>query len=90
MSSIGELVQLCWIPSHVGIAGKELVDAAAKRAALDPSTRRLPLPAHDFYPAISLFLHAQWQRKWVVETRKNLKKLKSIIRPWLSRGGGCS
>ena len=46
----GKTVKFCWIPSHVGIAGNELADAAARRAAGAPCTRHLPLPARDFYP----------------------------------------
>ena len=49
----GKTVKFCWIPSHVGIAGNELADAAARRAASAACTRRLPLPARDFYPVAS-------------------------------------
>ena len=39
------------MPGHVGIAGNELADAAARRAASVPCTRRLPLPARDLCPS---------------------------------------
>ena len=32
-------MQFCWIPSHVGIRGNEIADAAARRAASLPCTR---------------------------------------------------
>ena len=55
----GKIVRFCWVPSHVGIAGNEFADAAARRAASAACTRRLPLPARDFYPAASSFLRGQ-------------------------------
>ena len=59
LSHAGKSIQFCWIPSHVGIVGNELVDAAARRAASASCTRRLPLPARDFYPAAGSFVHSQ-------------------------------
>ena len=56
LAQTGKEITLCWIPSHVGINGNELAGAAAKRAAQRACTRRLPLPARDFYPAISSVL----------------------------------
>ena len=79
-----KLVKFCWIPSHVGITGNELADAAARRAASAPCTRRFPLPARDFYPAVSSFAKAQWQRGWDKLRESKLRQLKPTIEPWLS------
>ena len=84
----GKSVQLCWIPSHVGIAGNELADAAARRAALAACTRRLPLPARDFYPAVGSFVHTQWQADWHARESK-LKELKPQLGPWQSSFRSC-
>ena len=43
LDQAGKSVQFCWVPSHVGIAGNERADVAARRAASAPHTRRLPL-----------------------------------------------
>ena len=84
MNQTGKSVQFCWIPSHVGIAGNESADAAARRAASAPHTRRLPLPARDFYPAASLFVRSEWQRSWSALPRNKLTELKPNLEPWQS------
>ena len=84
MDQTGKSVQFCWIPSHVGIAGNESADAAARRAASAPHTRRLPLPARDFYPAASLFVRSEWQRSWSALPRNKLRELKPNLEPWQS------
>ena len=80
----GTSVQFCWIPSHVGISGNELADAAARRAASAPCTRRLLLPARDFYPAVNSFALSQWQQAWDAERRNKLRELKPTLKPWPS------
>ena len=80
----GKDVQFCWIPSHVGIAGNELADTAARRAASAPCTRRLPMPARDFYPAVSSFILSQWQQAWEAQAHNKLRELKPTLKPWPS------
>ena len=46
-------IQFRWIPCHVGVAGNELAEAAARHGTSVPCTRRLPLLARDFYPAVN-------------------------------------
>ena len=57
----GKSIRICWIPSRVGVSGNEQADAPARRAAAAACTRRLPLPARDFYPAVKSFTLSQWQ-----------------------------
>ena len=84
LDQAGKSVQFCWVPSHVGIAGNERADVAAGRAASAPHTRRLPLPARDFYPAVGVFVHSQWQSSWDAQSRNKLRELKSTLEPWQS------
>ena len=84
LARTGKEITLCWIPSHVGINGNELADAAAKRAAQRPCTRRLPLPARDFYPAISSLVRKNWQEAWEQSRGSKLFALKPKISPWRS------
>ena len=46
LAQTGKRIALCWIPSHVGIDGNELADAAANRASQRACTR-IPLPVRD-------------------------------------------
>ena len=80
----GKSVQFCWIPSHVGITGNERADAAARRAASVPCTRRLPIPARDLYPAIRSYVLSQWQRSWDTLAGNKLRELKPNLEPWQS------
>lgn len=64
LEQTGKYVKFCGIPSHVGITGNELADVDARRTASVLCTRRLPLPARYFYPAIGNFVQSQWQHQW--------------------------
>ena len=80
----GKHVKFCWIPSHVGIRGNELADAAARRAASASCTRRFPLPARDLNPAIGSFVQSQWQRAWDEQPNNKLRAIKPQLKPWPS------
>ena len=51
---INKTVLFCWVPSHVGIRGNELADAAAK-AALNETLTIMTLPYSDFNPLVKRF-----------------------------------
>ena len=62
----------------------EHADAAARRAAAVPCTRRFPLPAQDFFPVVGTFMRRHWQRNWDAERRNKLKDLKPLLGHWPS------
>ena len=68
----------------MGITGNELADAAAGRAASAPCTRRFPLPARDLFPAVSRFVHSQWQEAWDAQVSNKLRAIKPALRRWES------
>ena len=76
-------VKFYWIPSHEGICGTELADAAARRAASAPCTRRFPFPARDHNPAIRSFVQSQRQRAWDEQANK-LRAMKPQLKQWPS------
>ena len=59
-----KIVKFCWIPSHVGIPGNELADAAANeaRAGEEDITRRIP--SSDLNPLVKNFIRDKWQRRY--------------------------
>ena len=63
-------VTLCWVPSHVGILGNELADAAAREAAAASATRSLPLPARDYFSVLANFTYKKWQQSWDASNSK--------------------
>ena len=84
LNSASKEVVLCWVPSHVNIAGNEKADQAARSAASDPPPRRFQLPASDFKSLISLCVRREWQRSWDLTRGNKLKMLKPKIVPWQS------
>ena len=84
LNSASKEVVLCWVPSHVNIAGNEKADQAARSAASDPPPRRFQLPASDFKSLISLCVRREWQRSWDLTRGNKLKMLKPKIGPWQS------
>ena len=56
----GKHVELCWIPSNIGITGNEKADAAAK-AALSQQITFSKLPVTDLDPSISQYCSSEWQ-----------------------------
>ena len=80
----GKSICFSWIPSHVGIHGNELADASARRAAAAPCTRRLPLPARDYYPLVRPYIMSKWQTEWDLCAASKLRGIKPTLEPWQS------
>ena len=57
---VGKVVEFCWIPSQVNIAGNERADTAAKAALCLPVTS-MKLPSSEFKPCVSRFCLEEWQ-----------------------------
>ena len=80
----GKAVVFCWMPSHIGVAGNDRADEAAKRAARSRCTRFLPLPASDFFPACLSHLRNKWQEEWDTAGSSKLKSIKPRLAHWPS------
>jgi len=81
-----KLVSLCWVPSHLQIAGNERADELAGRAAtaaVDPDYTDLPYS--DYYSHIKTRLHQRRQMKWteIPDTNK-LRRIKDTADVWPS------
>ena len=52
-------IALCWIPSHIGIQGNEMVDKQAKTSlSLEPTFFKIPFS--NFKPSINKYILEEW------------------------------
>ena len=71
-------IVLCWIPSHIGIQGNEMVDKQAKTSlSLEPTSFEIPFS--NFKPSINKYILDQWQTPWNNSIGNKLLEIKPII-----------
>ena len=69
---------LCWIPSHIGIQGNEMVDRQTKLSlSLEPTSFKIPFS--NFKPSINKYILDQWQTSWNNSIGNKLLEIKPTI-----------
>ena len=77
LSAEKEIV-FCWIPSHIGILWKEMVDQQAKTAlSLEPTSFKIPFS--NFKPSINKYILEEWQTSWNNSSGNKLLDIKQTI-----------
>ena len=62
--SSGKNIHFCWVPSHIGIPGNEIVDTAAKAALNYQLPVHFKIPYTDLYPKVKTYIQKKWQQRW--------------------------
>ena len=79
-------IVLCWIPSHIGIQGNEMVDKQAKTSlSLIPTS--FTISFSNFKPSINKYILDQWQTSWnnsignkLIEIKPSIGEHQSVVR----------
>lgn len=72
-------ILFCWVPSHVGIAGNEIVDKAAKNSH---NVLNHPIPYSDLKWAIKQSIFNSWNEDWNNMIDNKLHMIKPTICAW--------
>ena len=69
---------LCWISSHIGIQGNEMVDKQAKTSlSLEPTSFKISFS--NFKPSINKYILEEWQTSWNNSIGNKLLDIKPTI-----------
>lgn len=75
-----KVIEICWIPSHAGIAGNEKADLNAKLASTKP-IQFIPIYFQDFYPVIKEKIQTCWNLEWT-NSGRNMLQIKQCPGEW--------
>ena len=76
-------IEFCWVPSHVGIDGNEMADAAAKAATRLVNESNHKVPLLDLRKSIRSYCMAKWEHHWSnLPTNLKLKSIRPSISYW--------
>ena len=71
-------IVFCWIPSHIGIQGKGLVDKQVKTSlSLEPTFFKILFS--NFKPSINKYILEEWHTSWNSNIGKKLLDIKPTI-----------
>lgn len=78
----GTEVVVCWVPSHIGIAGNERADKEAKKAL---EATHVDIESVDFKESKTLIkthTNHKWQVEWTSTSNNKLREVKHSVKPY--------
>jgi len=80
----GVSIDICWIPSHVGIEGNEKADSKAKDAA-KRTPEHISIYFKDYFPSIKARFFNKRNHNWQnIRPQPKLRNIKQDLQPWNS------
>ena len=77
--SEGNKIEFCWIPSHIGIAGNEIADTAAKASLTDLESNIFKVPYTDKFYQVKQYVNSCWQQYWNENNQQKLYQIMPVI-----------
>lgn len=81
IASSEKRVNLCWVPSHVGIPLNEKADSLA-REAINNVMRPIYIPRTDLKPIIKSSVKKLWLSEWCETQDNKLREIKDTVTPF--------
>ena len=74
-------INLCWVPSHIGVLLNERADKAANKATSKLSTDITEIPRSDMKNHIKMRMFHKWREKWENTTNNKYRLISPHIKP---------
>jgi len=82
ITNSGITLNLCWVPSHVGVKENEAVDREAREAVEHGILDDCELPRIDVQSKLKKLIRMEWDNEWLAVEENKLREFKQSTKPF--------